>query len=89
MTKIPTNPMDYSHAKTTPMMKQWVAIKEKLFQETPEGHEPPIVFCRVGDFYELFYDLAGNLSITYSANAVMVKLGFTPKFTGTIEPSTT
>ena len=39
--------------------------------------------------YELFYDLVGNLSITYSANAVMVKLGFTPKFTGTIEPSTT
>ena len=38
---------------------------------------------------ELFYGLVGNLSITYSAKAVMVKLGFTPKFTGTIDPSTT
>jgi len=38
---------------------------------------------------ELFYGLVGNLSIIYSAKAVMVKLGFTPKFTGTIDPSTT
>lgn len=47
---------DYSKAKTTPMMKQWVAIKEKLRDDTPEGAREPIVFCRVGDFYELFYD---------------------------------
>ena len=48
--------VDYSKAKTTPMMKQWVQIKEKLSEETPDGTEEPIVFCRVGDFYELFYD---------------------------------
>ncbi len=48
--------MDYSVARTTPMMKQWYAIKEQLKNDTPEGMETPIVFCRVGDFYELFYD---------------------------------
>lgn len=48
--------IDYSIAKSRPMMRQWHEIKEKLRKETAEGNEPPIIFCRVGDFYELFYD---------------------------------
>ncbi len=39
---------NYELAKSTPMMKQWYDIKQTLGDE--------IVFCRVGDFYELFYD---------------------------------
>ena len=44
------------------------------------------IYFRIKEF---FYDLYGTLSIMYSANAVIVKLGFTPKLIGTIEPSTT
>jgi DNA mismatch repair protein MutS len=41
----------YEIAKTTPMMAQWATIRQSL------GEDPStIVFCRVGDFYELFYD---------------------------------
>jgi DNA mismatch repair protein MutS len=41
----------YETAKTTPMMAQWATIRQSL------GEDPStIVFCRVGDFYELFYD---------------------------------
>ena len=35
-------------ASSTPMLSQWLEIKESLGDE--------IVFCRVGDFFELFFD---------------------------------
>ncbi len=40
---------NYELAKTTPMMRQWFEIKQTMKNDE-------IVFCRVGDFYELFYD---------------------------------
>lgn len=33
----------------TPMMKQWIKMKTELGEDV-------ILFCRIGDFYELFYD---------------------------------
>ncbi|MCY3413307.1 MAG: DNA mismatch repair protein MutS [Candidatus Heimdallarchaeota archaeon] len=51
---------DYPHANTTPMMRQWLSIKQKLQKDSQS--EGPIIFCRVGDFYELFYDDAERAS---------------------------
>lgn len=45
----------YKHAEKTPMMRQWLEIKQQMKQNE-------IVFCRVGDFYELFYDDAERAS---------------------------
>ncbi|MEG0366337.1 MAG: hypothetical protein RR585_05850, partial [Coprobacillus sp.] len=38
--------MEYD--KLTPMMKQYVEVKEK--------HQDTILFYRLGDFYEMFFD---------------------------------
>ena len=45
----------YPYADSTPMMRKWLEIKQSL-------QNNPIVFCRVGDFFELFYDDAERAS---------------------------
>ncbi|MHA2031289.1 MAG: DNA mismatch repair protein MutS, partial [Candidatus Kariarchaeaceae archaeon] len=54
-------------AKTTPMMKQWYEIKKSLKDE--------ILFCRVGDFYELFFDDATVASKILDIQLTKRKLG--------------
>lgn len=57
----------YELAKTTPMMKQWYEIKKSLGEE--------ILFCRVGDFYELFFDDAIIASKILDIQLTKRKLG--------------
>jgi DNA mismatch repair protein MutS len=59
----------YEIAKTTPMMAQWFEIKKSLNKE--------IVFCRVGDFYELFYDDAEIASKALDIQLTKRKIGKT------------
>ncbi|MCE7733457.1 MAG: DNA mismatch repair protein MutS [Candidatus Heimdallarchaeota archaeon] len=54
-------------ANTTPMMKQWATIKKSLKDE--------ILFCRVGDFYELFFDDATIASKILDIQLTKRKLG--------------
>jgi DNA mismatch repair protein MutS len=44
----PSRPSETSSAELTPFMRQWTAAK----RETPDA----LLFFRMGDFYELFYD---------------------------------
>jgi hypothetical protein len=48
----PSAPPDQALADLTPFMRQWTAAK----RENPDA----LLFFRMGDFYELFYDDAGR-----------------------------
>src|SRR6202048_5464810 len=52
-----------SEATRTPVMRQYFAAKEK--------HPDCLMFCRIGDFYELFYEdailVARELQLTLTA----------------------
>jgi DNA mismatch repair protein MutS len=50
----PSHPLDKSSGELTPFMRQWTAAK----RENPDA----LVFFRMGDFYELFYDDAVTVS---------------------------
>jgi DNA mismatch repair protein MutS len=50
----PIHPLDKSSAELTPFMRQWTAAK----RENPDA----LLFFRMGDFYELFYDDAVTAS---------------------------
>ena len=47
-------PLDTNPAELTPFMRQWTAAK----RENPDA----LLFFRMGDFYELFYDDAVTVS---------------------------
>jgi DNA mismatch repair protein MutS len=49
-----TSPLDQRTAELTPFMRQWTAAK----RENPDA----LLFFRMGDFYELFYDDAVTVS---------------------------
>ncbi|MFY9853250.1 MAG: DNA mismatch repair protein MutS, partial [Terracidiphilus sp.] len=49
-----TAPLDMGQAELTPFMRQWTAAK----RENPDA----LLFFRMGDFYELFYDDAVTVS---------------------------
>jgi DNA mismatch repair protein MutS len=50
----PTAPLDKAAHELTPFMRQWTAAK----RENPDA----LLFFRMGDFYELFYDDAVTVS---------------------------
>jgi len=50
----PSAPLDAAMAELTPFMRQWTAAK----RENPDA----LLFFRMGDFYELFYDDAVTVS---------------------------
>ena len=50
----PSSPLDKASAELTPFMRQWTAAK----RENPDA----LLFFRMGDFYELFYDDAVTVS---------------------------
>jgi len=49
-----SSPLDKSSSELTPFMRQWTAAK----RENPDA----LLFFRMGDFYELFYDDAVTVS---------------------------
>ena len=59
----PSPPLDKTAAELTPFMRQWTAAK----RENPEA----LLFFRMGDFYELFYDdavvVSRELQLTLTA----------------------
>ena len=50
----PIQPTEKSTSELTPFMRQWTAAK----RENPDA----LLFFRMGDFYELFYDDAVTVS---------------------------
>ncbi len=54
MNQSPTKPIEAAQAAPTPMMAQYLEIKQ--------AHEDCVLFYRMGDFYELFFDDAVKAS---------------------------
>ncbi len=63
MATLPTIPLTDDHSALTPVMQQYFAAKQQ--------HPDCLMFCRIGDFYELFYEdailVARELQLTLTA----------------------